>query len=297
MPHGMIAVVCNPTKVADVPALRQEAHRRAAAAGLHLRWYETTVDDPGGGQARAAAAEGCELVIACGGDGTVAACAGALAGTPVRLGIVAAGTGNLLARGLGLPAAVTDALDVAFTGPVRHIDVLDAGTQRFVVMAGVGFDAELIRDTNEHLKATVGWAAYLGGFAKAVYRTRAARFTITVDDSPPIRRRAIGVLVANLGVLRGGIALLPAAQPDDGILDVIVLSPRRIRGWLTLAARIVTRRPRNDRHSVILQGRRVLVTANRGVPAEYDGDYRGQTTRLAVTLLPAALAVHCPIPD
>ena len=169
-------------------------------------------------------------MLVCGGDGTVAACAGALAGTGVAMALVPFGTGNLLARNLGIPLEMAEALDVAFGPDERTLDVLEAGEQRFVVMAGLGFDAALMRDTDEDLKDRIGWLAYVGGMAKALRRTPRARFTMTIDDGPPETSQAIGVLVGNVGQLQAGITLMPDARPDDGQLDVLVLAPRTVAG-------------------------------------------------------------------
>ena len=229
---NLVAAVVNPVKVADLDALKRAITERA---GDEIGWWLTTEEDPGGGQTEQAVADGAKLVLVCGGDGTVAACAAVLAGTGVAMAVIPDGTGNLLARNLDIPLELPAALAVAFEGSDRQLDVLDAGDQRFLVMAGLGFDAALIRDTDEQLKAKIGWLAYLAGFARAVRRHRRRCYEITVDDHPPIRRRAIGVLVGNVGQLEAGITLLPEAVPDDGMLDVIVLAPRTPSDWPVLA--------------------------------------------------------------
>lgn len=288
-----LAVVYNPVKVIEFEAFKRAIAERCAA-GCEPRWLETTEQDPGGGQARTALDGGAELVIVCGGDGTVTACAGVLAGSSVPMGIVPAGTGNLLARNLDIPLKLEEALDVAFAAHQRTIDVMDAGSQRFLVMAGLGFDAALIRDTDDELKAKLGWLAYLGGLARAFRRSPRARFTITVDDDPPLRRHAVGVLVGNAGRLQAGIALLPAAELDDGQLDVIALAPRTVADWPVLVGRILRGRPADGEQADMLQGRRVRIECDRPVPIEFDGELRGESDALAVEVLPDALVLRCP---
>ena len=151
--------MCNPSTVDDPEGLRAELKRRDATS--EIDWLETTEDDPGAGQTRQALAAGADLVLVCGGDGTVAACAGALAGTGVPIGLVPTGTGNLLVRNLGLPLDVPTALDQALGSSRRTIDLLESDGRRFAVMAGLGFDAAMIRDTGEQAKARHGWAAYV----------------------------------------------------------------------------------------------------------------------------------------
>lgn len=286
-----VAVVLNPAKIADQAPLRAAIERHCQQPPL---WFETTEADTGAGQALAAVRAGAGLVLVCGGDGTVTACAGVLAGTGVAMAIVPIGTGNLLARNLAIPLELDAALAVAFGESERLIDVLQTGQQRFLVMAGLGFDAALIRDTDEVLKGRFGWPAYLGGLVRALRRRQHAGFTITVDDGLSMNRNAIGVLVGNVGQLQAGITLLPDARPDDGQLDVIVLAPHTIRDWPTLLWRILRGRPDAGRQADIVRGKRVRIESEIAVPIEFDGDFRGEATELTVEVLPAALALRCP---
>jgi diacylglycerol kinase family enzyme len=286
-----VAAVLNPIKIADLAALKADLTERCK--GTEPDWYETTEDDTGAGQATAAVEAGAELVLVCGGDGTVAACAGALAGTGVAMALVPLGTGNLLARNLGIPLELPEALDVAFGPDERVLDVLETGEQRFMVMAGLGFDAALMRDTDEGLKDRIGWLAYVGGMAKALRRPQRARFTVTIDDGAPETSQAIGVLVGNVGQLQAGITLMPDARPDDGQLDVLVLTPRTARDWPALVWRILRRRPDSGRQAEIRRGKVVHISTPVEVPVEFDGDFRGATTELRVEVLPSALVLRC----
>jgi diacylglycerol kinase (ATP) len=284
-----LAVVCNPATVDDPESLRAELKRRDATSGLI--WLETTEEDPGAGQTRQALDAGAELVLVCGGDGTVAACAGVLAGTGVPMALVPTGTGNLLARNLDLPLDVPPALDRALGGRRRTIDLLDAAGRRFAVMAGLGFDAALIRDTGEQAKKRHGWVAYVGGGLRALRSTPRARYEVRVDQRPVHRIRALGVLVGNVGELQGGITVLPGADPSDGLLDVIVLAPHGWRDVLVLAWRILRRRPNERPQAQLSRGRRVEIRSDRAVPVQFDGDYAGEQEELTVTVLPGAVAV------
>jgi diacylglycerol kinase family enzyme len=286
-----VAAVLNPAKIDDLPALKAAITERCGPEPP--RWFETTPEDTGGGQTAAAIADGARLVLVCGGDGTVAACAGALAGTGVAMAIVPVGTGNLLARNLDIPLDLDLALEVAFGADERVIDVLEAGEQRFLVMAGLGFDAALIRDTDEKLKRRLGWLAYLGGMARALRRSPHAQFSITVDDGLPLSTQAIGVLVGNVGQLEAGISLMPDASPDDGRLDVIVLKPRTAGDWPALAWRILRRRANAGRQADILRGKRVAISSATALPIEFDGEFRGEATELRVEVLASALTLRC----
>lgn len=228
------AVVVNPVKVEDLDALRHTVEDTLAAAGWPAPlWYETTVEDPGRGQTEQALAAGAEVVFACGGDGTVRACVSALVGTEVALAVLPQGTGNLLAANLGLSTDLAAGLAVAVERGRRLLDVGEVDGQHFAVMAGMGFDAQMLAATSETTKRRIGWPAYVVGAMRHL-RDRPMRVSIRLDDQPPITRRVRSVLVANVGRLQGGVTLLTDAAPDDGYFDIAVLSPRNLRHWLAL---------------------------------------------------------------
>lgn len=287
-------MVVNPTKIAG----DQHAVLRSALAdeGISsVRFDETTQEDPGIGQARRAVADGADLVIAWGGDGTVMACATGMAGSATPLAILAGGTGNLLARNLDIPLDLRDGVHVAAHGARRRIDVGAVGSERFVVMAGMGFDAALLRDTSEVAKSRVGPAAYVASGLSNLPK-RGFDCTLTVDDQPPRKSRARTVLIGNVGKLQGGLPLLPDAKPDDGWLDVVVISPRTRLQWVGVALRVMIRRP-HPQHMDCLRGRRILVESRTPQPYQLDGDFRGDTTRMLVQVEPAALVLCVPSGD
>jgi diacylglycerol kinase (ATP) len=190
-----------------------------------------------------------------------------------------------------LETTESETIDVAFGPARRTIDVLETAEARFLVMAGLGFDAAMIGNTDDRAKARYGWPAYLAGGAKALRRTRPVHYEVRVDDVPPVRVRGHGVLVGNVGRLQAGIALLPDADPSDGLLDVIVLAPRRKRDVAVLIWPIVRRDPGGGTQASVLRGRNVRILADRPVPVEFDGDYAGEQQSLTVTVLPGAVVV------
>jgi YegS/Rv2252/BmrU family lipid kinase len=262
-------------------------------------WLETTVDDPGTGQARTAVEKGADVVLACGGDGTVRSVAQALAGTGVAMGLVPVGTGNLLAKTLGTPQDLSAAVTVALTGDDRTIDVgrvcVDGGADEhvFLVMAGTGFDALIMANTPEALKVRVGPLAYVISGLKAM-RGRRTRVTLTFDDGPPVRRRTRTVLVGNSGTLLGGLVLMPAARLDDGKLDVINLAPRGIPGWVAVAARVLSRKSRGHERVEYWQATSITITADVPQPSQIDGDPVGEVSELRMRVEPGALVVRVP---
>ena len=286
------AVVANPTKFDDIGAFRESL---CSAMGEHgwsdPLWLETTADDPGEGQARAAAQAGVDLIVGTGGDGTITSCAAGVAGTGVPLAIIPAGTGNLLARNLGLPMDPGDALEVALTGADKQIDVGLANGKPFVAMAGIGLDADMLNSTSEAAKKRFGYAAYVVSALRHL-RDRPIRATLTADDGPPARLRTSGIIVGNVGWLQAGLPLLPDAKPDDGVLDVVVLPARGWAGWLAFALHVLLRRPVGQVFRATFT--RLRVDLDREHMWEVDGEVIGRTRRLDITLHAERLTLRTP---
>jgi YegS/Rv2252/BmrU family lipid kinase len=289
------AVIINPVKFQDVAGFRDQVRAAMSERGWgEPIWLDTTPEDPGEGQARAAVADAADLVVACGGDGTVTACAAAVAGSGTPMAVVPAGTGNLLARNLGLPLDVRGALGVALAGVNRELDVGDANGRPFLVMAGLGFDARMLDSASEPLKKRLGWVAYaVAGLGHL--RDRPMRVTLRSDGGAPEQRRASAVIAGNVGRLQGGLPLLPGAAPDDGLLDVVVLTAAGWAGWLAVAAHVLLRR---DGGGPVTRGafRELTIDADREYPWELDGELMGSTRHLAIAIRPEKLLVRVPDP-
>jgi YegS/Rv2252/BmrU family lipid kinase len=294
------AVVLNPSKIADVQAFKERVRLVAQRDGwTEPLWFETTIEDPGHGQASAALRADVDLIVAAGGDGTVRAVCEEVARTGVAVGILPHGTGNLLARNLSIPLNTRDALDVVFGGQDRAIDLstlkTDSGTNTtFLVMAGLGMDAAIMTGVNDQLKAKVGWLAYFVSGVKAA-RFPAMKVQISVDDGEFKKFRARTVVVGNVGFLQGGIPLLPDAQIDDGRLDVVVLAPKRFIGWLAIIVRVIGRQKRTNERLDRLTGHKVHIKAEKMMPMQLDGDPVGEGQEITAEVQPGVLLVRVPL--
>jgi YegS/Rv2252/BmrU family lipid kinase len=294
------AIVVNPTKV-ESGTRRQIASICTGLGWAEPLWFETTVEDPGTGQAREAVERGADVVLACGGDGTVRAVAETLAGTGVAMGLVPAGTGNLLARTIGTPQELAAATRVALVGDDRKIDVgrvtVDGSEEErlFLVMAGTGFDAAIMANTPEALKVRVGPLAYVISGFRAM-RGRRTRVTLTFDDEQPLRRRTRTVLVGNSGTLLGGLVLMPSATIDDGRLDVVNIAPKSFVGWFAVAGRVITRRRGGHERVEHWQARTIVIEADVPQPSQLDGDPIGDVAEMRIRVDPGALVMRVPVP-
>ncbi len=286
-------VVANPTKSRD-PYWDRRVLGVLARAGLpDATWLETTEQDTGAGQARQALDEGAELVVCCGGDGTVRSVADTLAGSDVPLALLPSGTGNLLARNLEIPLDIEAAARVAARGRDRRIDVgRTARGECFLVMAGTGFDAAMLRDTSDRAKVWLSWAAYALAAARHLSGPL-ARYELCLDGEEVIRN-ARGVLVGNVSTLQAGLELLPGASPDDGWLDVAVLAPRTLREWWQLAHRVGRGRPQTPRVLERWTVREVQVRSTPEQPVQYDGDLVRAGVELSCTVERGALVLRVP---
>lgn len=280
-----IVAIWNPASGSAPP---EDELRDALGSGADL--VETTEDDPGTGQTRAAIADGADIVVACGGDGTVRACLEPLAHSDASLAVVPLGTGNLLASNLGIAAGL-DAASSIGDGTPRTIDLGSVNGESFAVMAGSGFDALMIRDANDTLKAKIGTAAYVLSALKNL-RADLVRTTVTVDGTPWFDGRSTMVLVGNFGQISGGVEVFPDAQPDDGKLDIAVMSASTVREWLSIAWRLLRRKDQRLDLARRTQGEVIEVHHANARPYELDGEDRPATTDLRFTVDARALRVH-----
>ena len=315
------AVVYNPVKV-DLAKLRASVAAAEQSAGwAETEWFETSRDDVGQAATKQALDAGASMVLSAGGDGTVRAVAEALRDSGVRMAIVPSGTGNLLARNLELPLGSIDAATtIAFSGVDKPIDLgvasvtTDAGAVEehvFLVMAGLGLDAQMIAHTRDDLKKQVGWLAYVDGVARALPKAQPFRIRYSVAGRVDRPAQVSAILIANCGLLPGNLQFLPDARLDDGILDIAVLQPKGVLGWLTIWRRVtwengVLRRSAvgrrmiqatessNERVMTTLRGHDIRIALEQPQDFELDGDEFGLVRKVRLHADTGALIVRVP---
>jgi len=249
--------------------------------------------------ARWAVKHGCDVVVAVGGDGAVNQVASVLVETPVALGIIPTGTGNLLAGNLRIPRRSDRAAATILSGTRRRIDVGQATvggkSHRFTVACGVGFDADVMDRTRRHSKRRWGKLAYFVSAIAASGRIRNVAHEIVIDGVAT-QTTAAQVMVANFGRMMAGLSPRRPVLPDDGLLDVIVV---RASGRVTAlpaaweALRQTELGDSSRGHVFRAQARTVRIGTARPILVEIDGDVVGRTP-VEISILPAALTVIVP---
>jgi YegS/Rv2252/BmrU family lipid kinase len=261
--------------------------------------YETKPDDDLRKRIRDAVSGGCDIVIAAGGDGTVSMVASSLVGTSVPLGVIPAGSANVLALELGIPGDIPTAANLLIAEhQVRELDVMQMGEQYFILQIGIGLDSLMIKDTDREAKRAYGRWAYMSTLAKKLFGFEAQRFTIVVDGKR-LRPRAAQVLVANAGTLgappfRWG----PNIFPSDGELDLCIVKVRTLTDYPRLAWQIVTGRYKSGQNIEYVRIRRtVTIASDRPLPVQADGEIIGNTP-VQVDVVPKGIKIIVPVdPD
>ncbi|QIG39473.1 diacylglycerol kinase [Microbacterium sp. 4R-513] len=311
------AVVYNPIKV-DLPAIKTVVEAEQAAAGWgETLWFETSAEDPGRGATEAALAENVSMIIVAGGDGTVRAVAEAMHEHDVALALLPSGTGNLLARNLKLTLDdLEHSVHSAFTGEDRQIDLgvieirrADSQVDRhvYLVMAGLGLDAKMLANTDDELKAKIGWLAYVKAIVLALRDKNQLRLRYKLDTHPTRSIRAHTVIIGNCGALQANVLLMPEASVDDGKLDIVLLRPEGFLSWAQIATKIIwengvlsrTRLGRKFRTKEVdalnyIKGERFTLVLNRPEKIELDGDEFGEATAVRTWAVHGGLTIRVP---
>jgi diacylglycerol kinase (ATP) len=241
--------------------------------------------------ARRAHADGCELVVAWGGDGTINEIASELVDTGTPLGIVRAGSGNGLARELGIPAQPERALDIALAGRDRVVDAGEIDGRLFFNVAGIGFDAAMAASFNRLGGERRGPIRYAGVVARALLGYRASHYSIEVDGRR-LETDALLVAIANLSQYGSNAVIAPGARPDDGLLDVIVVGRRGVVGRIGIVARAFGGTVPEAPGVTRLAATRVVIRADQPILFHVDGEPHEGGSTVDARIRPAAIRVR-----
>jgi YegS/Rv2252/BmrU family lipid kinase len=274
--------------------IQRKAAEAFSAAGIQV---DVRVTKASGHAARIAEQEGrgYDAVFSLGGDGTAMEVIAALAGTGTPVGVLAGGTGNVIARSLGIPVSLKRSVPLLLNGRDALIDLgrMDDG-RRFAIGIGVGIDAAMIAETPTKLKRRLGVLAYVIVGVRSVMRFEHFDVRLTVDGHV-LTTRASAVLIANFGTLLNHLITLGSGiEHDDGLLNACVFSPRSIRDFVRITWRLMTRNFSPDPCLHYMAGKEFLLETTPSRQTQADGELWGPTPvrisvepRVARLLLPS----------
>lgn len=256
-------------------------------------WFEVAKSREAPKCARRAIKQGAELIFVWGGDGTVQRCIDAIAGMDASIAILPAGTANLFATNLMIPTDLPEAVAVGLSGARRPIDTGTVNGEHFAVMAGAGFDALMIKDADAGLKDRIGRAAYLWTGAKNLSANR-VKATIKVDGRAFFKGRVSCVLVGNVSKILGGIEAFSGALPDDGLLELGVVTAKNPLQWTRILTRVALGDSEKSPFVEVTRGKSFTMRFNKRFPYELDGGARTAVKKLKVKVHPASVMICVP---
>jgi YegS/Rv2252/BmrU family lipid kinase len=293
-----ILIVHNPVAgTSEAEYVKQVFDRQFSSQGIIYNRHETKRQPAQeiGKSIRAAVQRGVDMVLAAGGDGTVSAVANALVNTAVPMGIIPLGSGNTLARGLGIPLDLNESLEL-ITGDhtIRSLDTIVAGSDHFLLNLSIGLSARVVADTKRRQKRRFGKAAYALQSLQNLAGLRRHKYFLTIDGLK-ITARASEVYVANAGLVGfKALRLSPEIKPDDGILHVCILSARTLVELVRLLLDALRGNPESRPElNCIAAKKEILIDSNAPRPVQGDGELISETP-LKVGIAPASIDMIVP---
>ncbi|MEW9529493.1 diacylglycerol kinase family protein [Microbispora sp. NPDC049125] len=274
-----------------------ELRKVIAGQGVEdLLWYEVPKSKKAPKKAREALKKGADLIFVWGGDGSVQRCVDALAGTDATVAIIPAGTANLLARNLGIPEDLPEAVRIGFEGRRVKLDLGKINGEHFAVMAGVGFDAEMIADADRGLKDRLGRLSYIWTGLKHVGGA-VSPMKVKIDGNDWFEGDASCVLVGNVGTVTGGIDVFEGARYDDGWLEVGISTAEGPIQWARTLGRMSAGNAEKSPFVRITRARKVSVKLQNPMAYELDGGARERTKSITIKVVPAGITMCVPETD
>jgi diacylglycerol kinase (ATP) len=286
-----VAVLAHRGKSLDggLPALRRALERR----GVDPFWCVVDRSRDARKPLHQALKQGIKLVLVWGGDGMIQRCVGVISRFDAAMAILPAGTANLFASNLGIPKSIEAALDIGLSGNRLSLDLGSVNGERFAVMAGVGFDAQMIHDAKPELKRSLGRTAYVLAAAKNL-RGEPFEARVDVDGERWFAGTAQCVLFGNVGDAFAGLTAFENARPDDGLLEVGIASPNGILQWGRTIARSALGNASESPFVQTTKGRSIDLRLDRKVMHELDGSERKKQRKFTIDVHPRAITVCAP---
>lgn len=290
-----VVAIINPNTRTDDMQIRA-ALGQWLPEGVSLRMYDTRRDTPTQQLVRDVIGDA-DGVIACGGDGTVSEVAAAIEGRDVPMGIIPAGSTNIIAQELSIPASTSAAAALAF-GPfaIHKMDIGTCNDQFFLHMAGTGLDSLTFEATDEALKRRIGWVAYVPAALKAL-REKANKYRITIDNEEHSVTSPL-VLVANgSSIINSNFRIDNAIRSDDGKLDVLIVTANRPHELAMLIAHAANPMATLSDSPWVIQRQASIVEVDSDTPQpiQLDGDVSAETPAV-FGILPEAIGISVPAP-
>jgi len=286
-----ILVILNPAsgKKTAEPII-ESINTQFKASQIEFEIYKTKKEDNIGDIIRARLKNKFDLVVAAGGDGTVSAVINGIVGTTIPLGIIPAGTGNLLAHDLDIPLEVKDAVAlIAGTHKLRKIDAMRIGKRAYILNISLGASAAVVNETSPKNKKRFGRIAYAWTVVSKLSTLRQRSLTVSVDGKT-LKYHAIEVAIFNSGSIAKTLYPNgPDIRIDDGYIDVWIMSIQTILDYPQYLFKMMTGKPAK-RISHFIKAKTVSVKSRIPLPVQADGDIFG-TTPIEVEVIPAALTV------
>jgi diacylglycerol kinase (ATP) len=288
-----IAIIINPVaggRARPIGARVDLARRAAADAGEAADVYVTEARGHAGALARAACGNGARLIVAWGGDGTLNEVATTLAFGAVPLGIVAAGSGNGLARELHIAREPARALAAALSAAPRLMDLGEIDGRLFVNVAGLGFDAHVASRFNGPDNRRRGFAGYAAIALRSLATYVSARYAITTPDAH-VEVRAVLVVLANSPQFGNGARIAPRARVDDGLLDLAIVEERSRVRTVCQIPRLFTGTIEKVRGCTVRRITEATIACDTPMTFHVDGEPVAGGTSLQVRVHPGALRI------
>jgi diacylglycerol kinase family enzyme len=296
-----VAVIFNPKGGSAKAGLIDQLKSALAAKGLELIQYTTTAA-PGSARdlARQASAAGVDLVIACGGDGTVCQAAEGLMGTATPLAVLPGGTGNLFARAFYAKPDAAQLVELITLGQPQSLDMmrlkyrgLDGSDheQLYLVALGLGKISDAISGATPEMKRRFGKLTYVVRMLAAGFNPKPVTYTISAEENNvSVSARASAVFALN-AVPPSMATLSRACNASDGLIDVVALKATGFFSLLRLSLRFAGGRPDLSPDYLRLRAKAVRIETDRPVCPNIDGDPGQMTQSMQITTLPQAVKV------